>query len=181
MSSWERRIKLLTLYANREASGAVTFEVRGPSELLLQAQEGLSASMPVVLSQQGIDVTANFSVRVGPDPEEASVRVARAIADPDHVWILFLNHMRDAKVEMLQPVARAISREALEAFVARERVEPYSEPCEWAAHGSWGKVFRKGGPLEWHNPPLDWQSEVHYRRVAVLVDRSEEIGRLPAV
>lgn len=59
--------------------------------------------------------------------------------------ILQLNHMT-GKAEYAEPVAYAATREALLAFVEREQVEPYQD-------GQWGKYFRRGGPLEWFNPP----------------------------
>lgn len=59
--------------------------------------------------------------------------------------ILILNHMDD-RAEIVHPRACAETREALEAFLVRERVEPYRD-------GQWYKQFRKGGPLEWMNPP----------------------------
>jgi hypothetical protein len=64
------------------------------------------------------------------------------------MWILQLNDMRMPKVEMMTPVARADSREEIIALLERERVESYRD-------GQWGKSFRKGGPLEWFNPPWD--------------------------
>jgi hypothetical protein len=63
------------------------------------------------------------------------------------MWLLLLNRMTDEKVEYLTPVAVAESREALEAFVASERVPYYQTD-------NWGKEFRQGGPLEWFNPPM---------------------------
>lgn len=84
-------------------------------------------------------------------------------------WILSLNHMRE-RTEERRNVACADTRAALEAFVAAERAPaPYTE-LEEARHvvgrdgdyvtpWKWHKVFRKGGPLEWFNPP-DAQSFV---------------------
>lgn len=60
------------------------------------------------------------------------------------MWILQLNDMRAAKVEIPTLVAKADTREALVSFVGRQRVEPYRD-------GPWGKCFRQGGPLEWYN------------------------------
>jgi hypothetical protein len=79
------------------------------------------------------------------------------------MFILYLNPMR-SNAENMVAVAKARTREELEAFVARERVESYSD-VENEAHpegtesngyyrpGTWNKCFRKGGPLEWYNPP----------------------------
>ncbi|HMJ57470.1 MAG TPA: hypothetical protein VK540_35610 [Polyangiaceae bacterium] len=72
------------------------------------------------------------------------------------MWVLQLNLMRD-RCESRTPLACATTREALERFVANERVEPYDEPGDSAFGGTttWRKVFRKGGTLEWFNPPED--------------------------
>ncbi len=64
------------------------------------------------------------------------------------LWLLQLNDMRSAQIEQLTAVCRAESFDELTAFIARERApEPYTD-------GKWSKRFRKGGPLEWFNPPL---------------------------
>lgn len=62
--------------------------------------------------------------------------------------------MRD-RHESLEPVARAETKEALEAFMAKERTDPYTTPNEDCYGGphSLNKVFNKGGPLEYYNPP----------------------------
>lgn len=88
------------------------------------------------------------------------------------MYVLMLNDMRSAHFENVQPVARANTREELEAFIARERVEPYTDTGERtvlhntdlaaqiAGHHveqqrsySWRKCFKRGGPLEWFNDP----------------------------
>lgn len=61
-------------------------------------------------------------------------------------WVLRLNNMRDSNYEIQTPVCYADTQEELQRFVEEERVEPYSD-------GRWGKVFKRGGPLEWFNPP----------------------------
>jgi hypothetical protein len=70
------------------------------------------------------------------------------------IYVLLLNDMRSANIENLTPVAWADSGEALGALVDREQVEPYREPGE-NRYGpiTWGKSFRKNGPLEWYNLP----------------------------
>ncbi len=73
------------------------------------------------------------------------------------MWILYLNDMRFPKIEMTIAVARAKTREALVAFLDHERVESYREERDDGLH--WGKVHRKGGPLEWFNRPYDYQLE----------------------
>lgn len=89
------------------------------------------------------------------------------------MYLLYLNPMRD-RTEARRLVARAETREALMAFVEREIAEPYIDAGErrithetdmiaQMAGGlvdehipgwRWQKTFRKGGPLEWFNPPL---------------------------
>lgn len=107
------------------------------------------------------------------------------------MWMLLLNDMRWPKREQLGPVCRAETREDLERFLGRETVEPWTDvgPVE-SAHRSaalalargyeprdprdgrcWAKVFRRGGPLEWYNPPrpgsvIDVGSEEDWAEVA---------------
>jgi hypothetical protein len=84
------------------------------------------------------------------------------------MWILVLNDMRSAQIEMTKPVAVAESRDALESFIENE--------AESWRDGQWRKSFRKGSPLEWFNPPFfggeafqdigtkeDWQREAGER------------------
>ncbi len=62
------------------------------------------------------------------------------------MWILNLSNMTWPKFEnSLQAVAWVDTREELEAFVERERVENYQDD-------GFSKNFRKGGPLEMFNP-----------------------------
>lgn len=73
------------------------------------------------------------------------------------IFVLSLSMMRDEKYETSDRiVAWSASREALENFVARERVEPWVDenPAMANLNGTYRyhKVFRKGGPLEWFNP-----------------------------
>lgn len=73
----------------------------------------------------------------------------------DSIFVLFLNPMRD-RAEVVRPVARASSREALVALVERER-QPHTAP----GPGGWGNEgdgahpfhhsFREDGPLGWMN------------------------------
>lgn len=63
------------------------------------------------------------------------------------MWILQLNDMRSGKIEYCETVVRAETKEELEAFVEREKVESYK------TNGRWAKSFREGGLLEWFNPP----------------------------
>jgi hypothetical protein len=57
-----------------------------------------------------------------------------------------MNDMRSSHVEDLEPICSADSREKLEKLVSDERVDYYRD-------GQWSKNYRKGGPLEWYNPP----------------------------
>ncbi len=99
------------------------------------------------------------------------------------MWVLMLNDMRSSKAEILEAVAKAETKEQLEAFIERERVEPYSDPIEnpredtaYAAFPkSWGKTFRKGGPLEWYNPPFRSYIERHF------IDVSASFAHIPTV
>jgi hypothetical protein len=69
------------------------------------------------------------------------------------MWILQLNPMT-GQAENVVPIVRAESREALEAFVNAETVEPYQD-------GRFHKVFRQGGTLEWFNPPFGDQAFIN--------------------
>jgi hypothetical protein len=80
------------------------------------------------------------------------------------MWVLMLNDMRASQVEILHPVCRAESREALEAFLERESVAGYQD-------GQWGKAFRQGGPLEWYNPP--WMPEESFLYMGTEDDHAE--------
>lgn len=79
------------------------------------------------------------------------------------MWVLLLNDMRASQVEILSPVARADSRDALQSLLAREKVDAYND-------GRWGKAYRQGGPLEWFNPPWDFESHRHFVNVGTRED-----------
>lgn len=88
------------------------------------------------------------------------------------MWVLFLNDMRSSNIENVEPVARAYSKEALEAYLAREAVDGgYSEETDYSGALSrrWGKTYRKDGPLEWYNPPWNDGPE-HFRYVGTEQD-----------
>ncbi len=74
------------------------------------------------------------------------------------MWVMILNDMRAAKSEHGDcPAARGDTRESLERMLLTEKVEPYREPgFNHYGEVMWGKSFRKGGPLEWFNPPSDY-------------------------
>lgn len=69
------------------------------------------------------------------------------------MWILQLNDMRSHKIEMSTTVCRAETKEELETFLERERVDSYKDDM-------WSKGYRKGGPLEWYNPPWDFTPHI---------------------
>ena len=66
------------------------------------------------------------------------------------LYVLKLNDMRWPKFEMSNAIAKSENRDDLVEFLERERVELYKEEVEGRR---WAKSFRKGGPLEWFNPP----------------------------
>lgn len=75
----------------------------------------------------------------------------------DFIWALSLNPIR-GQAEERMPVARANTKEALQRFLERERVEPYEDVGDNSNFPgqpyTYKKVFRKGGPLEWFNWPI---------------------------
>ena len=62
------------------------------------------------------------------------------------MFVLQLNDMRSAKVEILTPVFRAETEQALVEFIKSQGTKPYQD-------GKWQKVFKKDDVLEWFNPP----------------------------
>jgi hypothetical protein len=68
------------------------------------------------------------------------------------------------RAEAFDSVARASTRQSLLDFIQRERVEPYSD-------GQWKKVFRKGGPLEWYNPPSF--TDTFFIEIGTTIERSD--------
>lgn len=80
-------------------------------------------------------------------------------------WVLCLNDMRSSRIEEMEVVACASTKDELVRFIESESVETYKDdnenirdPEPWSCHGtnkSWHKSFRKGGPLEWYNRPSD--------------------------
>ena len=71
------------------------------------------------------------------------------------MWFLCLNDMRFPKIEILARVCKASSKEELQAFIEKEK-------CELYENGGWHKSFRKGGPLEWYNPPYYGNESHHF-------------------
>jgi len=100
------------------------------------------------------------------------------------MYMLALNDMRGAHVEQVQPIFRADTKEALKVFVGSQLVPPYEdvqarermdEDGVMQVHDtySWSKIFRKGGPLEWCNPPDPTDDNENY----ILVREEDEFVR----
>jgi len=69
------------------------------------------------------------------------------------MWILQLNPMM-GNHEQLRPVARAETREQLEQFLQSQAVDSYTDDDgSNMCGGKLRKSFRKGGRLEYFNPP----------------------------
>lgn len=115
------------------------------------------------------------------------------------MFVLYLNPMTD-RCEVLRPVARATTREALAALVERERDPHESQGPGGYCHETesaykWHHSFRAGGPLEWFNEPFgDLLTEAEPGQPGIfaimseeeVVDRArqnyrEQIGALPEV
>ena len=80
------------------------------------------------------------------------------------MWLLRLNDMRSSKIENLQNVCVAESKEELESFLKSQEAEPYNDTGSNSIHGNsytYRKSYKKGGPLEWYNKPYDFQIEKH--------------------
>lgn len=105
--------------------------------------------------------------------------------------VLRLNDMRRPHVEELTDVAVGESVEALQRWIESQRApEPYSEPREdWAPGASWNKVFAKGSPLEWFNPPtgdenfarVPTRADLYHQVDVWLADMEQRLSVLPVV
>lgn len=62
-------------------------------------------------------------------------------------YTLMLNDMRLSNIEILDPVAQAEDPELLKNYVENHKA------AELWREDTWGKVFKKGSPLEWFNEP----------------------------
>lgn len=80
------------------------------------------------------------------------------------MFILSLNDMRSGKIEHLTTVCQADTEKELLDLIEREKVHQYWEEFDpgrgtdpnafdYIPPKKWSKCFRKGGPLEWFNPP----------------------------
>ncbi len=71
------------------------------------------------------------------------------------MYFLRLNMMRN-RIEAVDIVAYADSEQELANLLDRERVERYEDPMqEYGENKVYVKTFRKGGPLEWYNAPMN--------------------------
>lgn len=75
------------------------------------------------------------------------------------MFVLQLNDMRASNVENLRAVARAETKEELEDFMEKEKVESYTD-------GRYTKNFRQNSLLEWFNPPWSLRSAIVDARTA---------------
>lgn len=111
----------------------------------------------------------------------------------DMIWALSLNPMR-GRTEERRPVARAATKDALEEYIVRERVPEYSDVGDNSNFPgepyTYKKVFRKGGPLEWYNFPLQPEpAGNHFQEIpseAMWVENAraewqQQVGCLPDV
>lgn len=64
------------------------------------------------------------------------------------MYVLVLNHIRAQSKGLKTNVCHAETSEELLGFLEAEKVEDYTD-------GEWTKAYRKGGKLEWFNPPAD--------------------------
>ena len=73
------------------------------------------------------------------------------------MFVLLLNDMRTAKIEDLQLIARAETKEALLQFIGNEIVDTYHDTGKntFRKDHKFAKGFRKGGLLEWFNRPYN--------------------------
>lgn len=105
------------------------------------------------------------------------------------MWVLMLNDMRNSKIEILTTVIRSETKEALKEFVNSQKVDSYIDAAEHITHHTTGflagttdhkgsysyhKSFKKGGILEWYNPPYDCDEHKHYVNVGTEQDWIEE-------
>ena len=81
------------------------------------------------------------------------------------MWILMLNNMQD-QTENRTPIARAETKEQLVNFVNNQKVDVYMDVGHNMFNGNpdhqYRKCFRKDGPLEWFNPPVNEDDDSCY-------------------
>lgn len=70
-------------------------------------------------------------------------------------YALLLNDMRSSNIENISIVKISDTKQDLVEWYESLLSDPYSD-------GGWGKVFKKGSPLEWCNPVHDIQKENDY-------------------
>ena len=86
-------------------------------------------------------------------------------------WVLLLNDMRSAQVEILQPVYRADSKEKLISCLEAESCKAYR------TDNRWNKMFKCGGPLEWFNPPWNFEDPRHFVNVGTPDSAAEQAAK----
>jgi hypothetical protein len=71
------------------------------------------------------------------------------------MYALYLNMMRD-RAERMDLLATSEDLQRLQDYVHNELVQPYDDEGPGGFFNgtqTFHKVYRKGGPLEWYNPP----------------------------
>lgn len=89
------------------------------------------------------------------------------------MWLLFLHDMRSDKPGEVKAVCRAESKVDLVNLICRETVAPYADfkdEYPGGGPGTWHKSFRKGGPLEWCDPPDPAYERGHYKHMQPVDD-----------
>jgi hypothetical protein len=67
------------------------------------------------------------------------------------LYLLRLNDMRSPQIEIMTDICVGTHRD-LKEFIQNETDAPYTDR---GGSRPWHKTFRKGGPLEWFNPPSE--------------------------
>jgi hypothetical protein len=97
----------------------------------------------------------------------------------DTMFVLSLNDMRSPKFEQRQYVARATTMKELEAFLERERVDVYQDVVdEPDGVKTYSKSFRRGGLLEWFNPPADYHGVKGNRHFIDLTENVAQVKKM---
>lgn len=68
------------------------------------------------------------------------------------MFVLRLNDMRASQIEILSDVCISDNKKDLTEFIKKEKTKPYQEEN---GDRVWSKSFKKEGPLEWYNLPID--------------------------
>lgn len=78
--------------------------------------------------------------------DEQGNLLSKVPSEVDHLFGLVLNPMTD-RTEAQTLVAVSTDRDELVKFWKEQEVDRYTTDDQW------NKVYKKGGPLEWYNPP----------------------------